>query len=70
MGDPVLAAQCREVFQEKASEPPAPVLVGDQEGDLRALRRQQLGGRKGGDAAAKHGDQRDRGVVGHVEEVA
>ena len=67
-GDPVLAAQCREVFQEKAAEPPAPVLVGHQEGDLRAFMRQQLGGRQCCDAPAKHGNQRDRRVVGLVEQ--
>ena len=69
-GDPVLAAQRREVLEQQAAEPPAPVLVGHQEGDLRAFVRQQLGGRQRCDAAADHGNQRDRLVVGLVEQVA
>ena len=66
--DTVFAAQCREVLQEQAAEPTTSILVGDQEGDLRALFRQQLGGCQGRDPATEYGDQRDRLVVGLVEE--
>ena len=57
------------MLEQQAAQAAAAVLVGDEEGDLGAVRREQLGGRQAGDPAADDRHQRGRPGVVRVEEV-
>ena len=67
--DPVAPAEGGEVLQQQAAQASATVLVGDEEGDLGAVRGEQLGGRQAGDPAADDRHQRSRPGVVRSEEV-
>ena len=67
--DPVAPAEGGEVLEQQAAQAAATVLVGDQEGDLGAVRGEQLGGRQAGDPAADERHQRGRPGVVRSEEV-
>jgi hypothetical protein len=67
--DPVAPAEGGEVLQQQAAQATATVLVGDQEGDLGAVRGEQLGSRQAGDPAPYERHQRGRPGVVRSEEV-